>query len=83
MNVCVFLCVQANLVIQEGKFTIANAELMGAQAQLDEKQAELDHVQAKFDASMKEKQVGIMPLCFLLSEIFSLSRILLLRYTIQ
>ncbi|CAL8275103.1 unnamed protein product [Lota lota] len=50
------LPLKANLVIQEGRLTMANDQLADAQAQLDEKQAELDKVQAKFDAAMKEKQ---------------------------
>uniref|UniRef100_A0AAZ3S0U6 AAA+ ATPase domain-containing protein n=1 Tax=Oncorhynchus tshawytscha TaxID=74940 RepID=A0AAZ3S0U6_ONCTS len=50
------LPLKANLIIQEGRLSIANSELASAQSQLDEKQAELDKVQAKFDAAMKEKQ---------------------------
>ncbi|XP_019488822.1 PREDICTED: dynein heavy chain 8, axonemal, partial [Hipposideros armiger] len=49
------LPLKANLAKQEGRLSVANAELGKAQALLDEKQAELDKVRAKFDAAMKEK----------------------------
>uniref|UniRef100_H0WXE9 Dynein axonemal heavy chain 8 n=1 Tax=Otolemur garnettii TaxID=30611 RepID=H0WXE9_OTOGA len=49
------LPLKANLAKQEGRLSVANAELGKAQALLDEKQAELDKVQAKFDAAMNEK----------------------------
>uniref|UniRef100_A0A671YW64 Dynein axonemal heavy chain 8 n=1 Tax=Sparus aurata TaxID=8175 RepID=A0A671YW64_SPAAU len=50
------LPLKANLVIQEGRLTVANNQLGIAEAQLAEKQAEFDKVQAKCDAAMKEKQ---------------------------
>ncbi|XP_062848702.1 dynein axonemal heavy chain 5 [Trichomycterus rosablanca] len=50
------LPLKANLVVQENKLTIANADLQTAQAELDEKQAELDVVQAEYDKAMMEKQ---------------------------
>ncbi|XP_045150713.1 dynein axonemal heavy chain 8 [Echinops telfairi] len=49
------LPLKANLAKQEGRLSVANAELGKAQSLLDEKQAELDKVQAKFDAAMNEK----------------------------
>lgn len=52
-----FVCIQANLVIQENRLRVANNELSKAEAQLAEKQAEFDKVKAKCDAAMKEKQV--------------------------
>lgn len=58
-----FICVQANLVIQENRLRVANNELSQAEAQLAEKQAEFDKVKAKCDAAMKEKQV-----CFIRNE---------------
>ncbi len=52
-----FVCVQANLAIQESRLRVANNELGKAEAQLADKQAEFDKVKAKCDAAMKEKQV--------------------------
>ena len=52
-----FVCVQANLTIQESRLRVANNELGEAEAQLAEKQAEFDKVKAKCDAAMREKQV--------------------------
>ncbi|TSL82497.1 Dynein heavy chain 5, axonemal [Bagarius yarrelli] len=50
------LPLKANLVVQENRLTIANADLQKAQAELDEKQAELDVVQAEYEKAMTEKQ---------------------------
>ncbi|KAG7261330.1 hypothetical protein CRUP_035729 [Coryphaenoides rupestris] len=50
------LPLKANLVVQEGRLTIANVDLQKAQAELDAKQAELDVVQAEYDQAMMEKQ---------------------------
>lgn len=50
---------KANLAKQEGRLSVANAELGKAQELLDEKQAELDKVQAKFDTAMNEKMVRL------------------------
>lgn len=52
-----FVCVQANLAVQEIRLKVANNELASAEAQLTEKQIEFDKVKAKCDAAMKEKQV--------------------------
>jgi dynein heavy chain len=47
---------QANLAIQEAKYTVAMTDLNNAQAQLDAKEAELKEVQDMYDKAMSEKQ---------------------------
>lgn len=42
---CVCVCGQANLALQEARLVVAQAELATAQEQLDAKQQELDTVQ--------------------------------------
>ncbi len=50
------LPLKANLVIQEGKFQIAQGELNIANAQLAEKEKEVAEVRAMYEAAMRKKQ---------------------------
>uniref|UniRef100_A0A8C4SPC6 Dynein axonemal heavy chain 5 n=1 Tax=Erpetoichthys calabaricus TaxID=27687 RepID=A0A8C4SPC6_ERPCA len=50
------LPLKANLVVQQNRLTIADADLFKAQAELDAKQAELDVVQAEYEKALMEKQ---------------------------
>ena len=52
-----FICVQANLAVQEARLGVAMGDLNAAQATLDEKEAELAVVRAMYDKAMAEKQV--------------------------
>ena len=50
------LPLKANLVIQEGKFRVAQAELEKANAQLAEKEKEVAEVRALYEEAMRKKQ---------------------------